>query len=218
MNETENIKGIVFDMDGVLFDSERISLKAWERAGEEIGFHDWERAHRECTGLSRTDAYVKLAELYGPNFPAQKIREKASEYFYVITAESGLPQKYYAKEILEYLKGKGYPLALASSTRRQIVERELKEGGLYDFFDFVIGGDDVTHSKPHPEIYQLACKGINVLPQEAVAIEDSINGILSAHAAGMKCVMVPDQIQPEEKTKNLLYKLCDTLEDIKNFL
>ena len=216
--QNDSIKAVVFDMDGVLLDSERISLTAWKMAGEEIGFYKTEEAHRECTGLSRSDAYEKLTELYGPDFPSKAFRDRSSVIFAQIIQKDGLPLMHYAKEILQYLKEKGYPLALASSTRREVVMREIKTAGLFDYFDYIICGDQVTHSKPDPEIYTLSCKGLNVHPEDALAVEDSINGIISAHRAGMKCLMVPDQIQPDENTKSILYKLCDSLENIKDFL
>ncbi len=212
------IEAVVFDMDGVLLDSERLSLFAWEKAAKEINFAHALEAHTACAGLSRSDAYTKLAELYGKNFPAKEFRERASVIFAEMVDTDGLPLMPYAKEILEYLKGKKYPLALASSTRRQVVLKELTLTGLVGYFDYIICGDQVTHSKPDPEIYTLSCKALSFAPENCLAVEDSFNGIISAHAAGMKCAMVVDQFIPDEKIKSLLYKLCSSLENIKDFL
>lgn len=213
-----DIKAVVFDMDGVLFDSERITRIMWRKAGEEYGIGDIETSVRDCTGSSRPDQWVYLKNKYGQDFPAKEFRERCSELFHSYVDLNGLPLMPYAGEILEYLSKKNYPLALASSTRKEAVHQELKDAGFFDYFDSIICGDEVAHSKPHPEIYSRACSNLGIESRFCVAIEDSPNGIRSAYGAGMKPIMIPDQIQPTEEIKKMLFRQCQSLEDLKTVL
>lgn len=212
------LKAIVFDMDGVLFDSERITRLMWARAGEEYHIDDVATAVKDCTGSSRPDQWVYLKKKYGEDFPAKEFRERCSELFHEYVDSNGLPLMPYAKEILEYLTEKNYPLALASSTQSKTVHKELTEAGLIGYFKTLTCGDQVQHSKPNPEIYLRACKSIGLDPSECAAVEDSPNGIRSAFIAGMKCIMVPDQIEPDEEIKRFLWKCPSSLEELKTFL
>lgn len=214
----EEIKAVVFDMDGVLFDSERITRIMWKKAGDEYGIDDVETAVKDCTGSSRPDQWAYLKQKYGQDFPAKEFRERCSQLFREYVDKDGLPLMPYAKEILEYLSQKNYPLALASSTRKETVHHELKDAGLFDFFNTIVCGDEVEHSKPHPEIYRKACRNLGIENQYCVAIEDSPNGIRSAFGAGMKPIMVPDQIQPSDEIRKMLFSLCPNLESLKNIL
>jgi len=214
----ENIKAIIFDMDGVIFDSERITRIMWKKAGAEYNLTDVEETVAEVTGRSFDDTCAYLKQKYGQDFPAVEFRTRCSTLFHDFADNNGLPFMPYAKEILQYIKDKGYILALASSTRKIVVERELKQAGIYDYFKTVTCGDMVSHSKPDPEIYLTAARTINIPPENCIAVEDSPNGILSAHRAGMKCVMVVDQIKPTDEIKSILYKLCYNLEELKDFI
>ncbi|MCH5290995.1 MAG: HAD family phosphatase [Treponema sp.] len=209
---------VVFDMDGVLFDSERISRMMWARVGTEYGLSDIDTAVRDCTGSSRPDQFVYLRKKYGADFPAEAFRERCSFLFHSYVDANGLPLMPFAREILVYLKKQGYRLALASSTQTKTVLKELGEAGLLDFFETVTCGDMVVHSKPDPEIYIRACESLGLVPRFCVAVEDSPNGVRSAYAAGMRCVMVPDQIQPDGQLRSLLWQCCASLEELMHFL
>lgn len=213
-----HIKAVVFDMDGILFDSERITRMMWAQAGAEYGISDVETAVRDCTGSSRPDQWAYLKKKYGADFPAKAFRERCSQLFHSYVKEHGLPLLPFAKETLCYVKEQGYRVALASSTKKDTVYQELSEAGFLPYFESITCGDEVTHSKPDPEIYRLSCQKLGVEPKSAIAIEDSPNGIRAAHAAGMNVVMVPDQIAPTEEIRLLLYKLCATLDEVRLFL
>ena len=213
-----NIQAVVFDMDGILFDSERITRIMWAQAAKEYGISDVETSVRDCTGSSRPDQWAYLKKKYGSDFPAVEFRERCSTLFHEYVDKHGLPLLPYAKETLSYLANKGYLLALASSTKRVTVIKELSDAGLLGYFKSIVCGDDVTHSKPDPEIYRLSCKKLGVLPEVSLAVEDSPNGIRAAFAAGMKVVMVPDQIAPTKDIEELLFKLCKSLDELRVFL
>jgi len=121
-------------------------------------------------------------------------------------------------EILTFLKENGYKIGLASSTSRHGVLGHVNRAGITDFFEVIVGGDMVEHSKPKPDIYLLACEKLGVKPENTIAIEDSPNGIRSAHAAGLKAVMVPDMIAPTPEIEALLYKKFDSLLGVRAML
>ena len=213
----DNIKAVIFDMDGVLQDSETISDITWEMAAKEWGFELNYDILQACRGSNRHDIAMKLKEFYGEDFDSVSFLNRTSEFFYQIEAEKGIPLMHYAKEILEYLKPK-YKLALASSTRGVSVRRQMTAGGLIDFFESLTTGDMVEHSKPEPEIYLKAAESIGIKPEACVAVEDSPNGVKSAYAAGMRVIMVPDKIQPDENLKKMCWKICPNLEAVKEVL
>lgn len=208
------IKAIVFDMDGVLFDTERISIGCWKQTGEEMQIENIDLAVYGCIGRNRTDIIAFFKEHYGEDFPVEEFLTRASLLTNEKIEKEGLPVMKGAKELLQYLKQHGYLIGLASSTRREKVREHLCSTGLTDYFRVIIGGDMVRHSKPMPDIYQKACSELNVKPEEAVAIEDSPNGIRSAHAAGLYPVMVPDMVAPTPEIEALLWKKCDSLSDV----
>lgn len=215
--ECTQIKAVIFDMDGVLLDSETVSWKTWEIAAQEYGLKDIKIANSKCMGTNKTDTYAILHSIYGKDFPAEQFLARTSELFYEIEKESGISLMPYAKESLEYLSKK-YTIALASSTRKEAVFRQMKNTGLFDFFKTITTGDMVIHSKPAPEIYLLALNSINVTEKEAVAIEDSPNGIKSAYNAGLRTIMIPDKIQPDDEIKNKAWKIIPSLKEISKIL
>ena len=197
------IKAFVFDMDGVLLDTESVCDRTWTLAAKDFGVNgsDAERIVSLCRGTNKkTTRQIILREL-GEGFDADGFMEATSDYFHKIDEAEGIATKPYAKECLAYLKDKGYSLALASSTRQAVVEKELKDAGLYDFFEYFVCGDMVKSSKPDPEIYQNAVDALGLKAEECVAVEDSPNGLISAKGAGLKTVMVPDRVGPDERTE-----------------
>ncbi|MDD5930202.1 MAG: HAD family phosphatase [Spirochaetales bacterium] len=214
---SEKIKAIIFDMDGVILDSETISDITWKKAAEEKGLSINDEILNACRGTNKNDTMIILKKYYGSDFDSEAFLERTSELFHMIEEKDGIPLMPYAKEILEYLKPR-YRLALASSTRGPTVERQLKTAGVIDYFETRTTGEMVIHSKPDPEIYLMACKSIGVEPAECAAIEDSLNGIKSAFAAGLNPVMVVDKIKPAEEIRKMCLEVFDSLEDLKSVL
>lgn len=214
MNE---IKAVIFDMDGVLLDSESLSDKTWEQAAQEFKISLSTETLNKCRGRNRNDTTQILKDFYGSDFPSLQFLERTSEHFFQMEQNGHLHLMPYAKECLEYLKSK-YRLALASSTRKESVYRQLTNLGLFSYFETITTGDMVVHSKPEPEIYTIACKSINENPKNCVAIEDSPNGIKSAFGAGLKTVMVPDRIKPSAKIEQLCWKIIPSLNQIQTIL
>ena len=219
MNDSkmENIKAIIFDMDGVILDSESISDITWRKAAEEKGLTVNDEILNACRGSNKNDTIQTLKKYYGSDFDSEAFLERTSILFHEIEEKDGIPLLPYAKEILSYLKTR-YRLALASSTRGPTVERQLRAAGVIDFFETRTTGEMVEHSKPNPEIYLMACKSIGVNPEDCVAIEDSLNGIRSAYAAGLKPIMVIDKVQPTEEIKKMCCNIFDSLDGLKTVL
>ena len=205
------IKAIVFDMDGVLIDTERVSSECWVEVAEEMKLGKLEEGIKGCVGLNRNDAGILMRRLYGEDFPFEEFRNNVHNRMQQSFREKGIPLKPGVKEILEYLTKSGYIVGLASSTSSKSVMEQMEKTGLKQYFQIMITGDMVEHSKPEPDIYLKACKELGVLPEEAIAIEDSPNGIRSAYRAGMKPVMVPDLIEPTPEIEAMLYKKFDSL-------
>lgn len=182
---------MVFDMDGILFDTERISCECWKEAGESLQLGDISEGIAGCVGLNRNDTNVFMHKLYGEDFPLEEFLSLARRKAGQKIAEEGLPLKEGVREILDYLTRKGYLVGLASSTAKETVMGHLERTGLAHYFKVVVTGDMVEHSKPEPDIYLKACEELGAEPAEAMAVEDSPNGIRSAYRAGMKPVMVP---------------------------
>lgn len=208
---------IVFDMDGVLFDTQKIYCRAWEEAAGVLGIPDIGEPLRRCIGMNRNDQEAILGEFYSKDFPFDDFyREKDLAFDRILSL--GVPLMKGTREILEFLKKNGAKIAIASSSRVGMVEDNLKNTGLTGFFDKIVGGNLVTHSKPDPEIYLKACELLGVKPEETFAVEDSYNGIRAASAAGMKVIMVPDVQPPTEETDALIYGKFDSLLDFMNYL
>ncbi len=212
-----NIKAIIFDMDGVILDSESISDITWRKAAEERGLSVNDEILNACRGSNKNDTIQTLKKYYGSDFDSEAFLERTAELFHQIEEKDGIPLLPYAKEILEYLKPR-YRMALASSTRGPTVERQLRAAGVIDFFETRTTGEMVEHSKPNPEIYLMACKSIGVKPEDCAAIEDSLNGIRSAHAAGLKPIMVIAKVQPTAEIRKMCAAVFDSLEEVKTIL
>lgn len=212
------ICAVVFDMDGVLLDTETMCDSTWQKACAERGLSGSSCIINECRGCSKTDTLAVLKKHFGSGFDAESFLERTSELFHIMEAEQGIPVMKGAVFALAYLKAKGYRLALASSTRGVTVRRQMQNAGLVSYFETLTTGDMVAHSKPDPEIYRIACASLGIAPEECAAVEDSPNGIKSAYGAGLKCIMVPDKIAPDENIKKLLWKQLVSLEEIPGVL
>lgn len=216
-NETLQIKAVIFDMDGVLLDSESVCDKTFLQAAKEQNIQDTKPIIDDARGMGKNSFIDFISKIYGDSVDAEKLWNRASELFHEIEETKGLSLLPYAKEILEYLKP-NYKIALATSTKRASAQRQMENAGVFNFFDVTIFGDEVSSTKPSPVIYQTACQKLNLLPENCLAIEDSYNGIKSAYDAGIKVIMVPDQVKPNDILESMCWKICNSLKELKEFL
>ena len=217
MSSTE-LQGVVFDVDGVLFDTERVSRPIWLEVAQEMGRPQVGEIYQEFIGRNRTDILQLIARRFGPDFPGEVYMRRCSAATQAYIEEHGVPLKPGVRELLSFLQQRGVPAALATSTGRERTERRLEMTGLAPFFQGIITGDQVVHSKPDPEIYLLACRCLGTDPTRTIAVEDSPNGIRSAHRAGMAVVMVPDLIAPTPELEEMLTCRCASLLELRDRL
>ena len=214
----KKFKAVVFDMDGVIFDSERCIMETWIILAEKYGIEGIEEVFLACTGTNHAKTRQICLDAYGEDFPYEKYERESSEMFHDKYDGGRLPIKPGVFELLDYLKSTGVKIALASSSRRESVVRELTEGGVIDYFDEIIAGDMVSKSKPDPQIYLKACEAIGVAPEDCYAIEDSYNGIRSAAAGKLRPIMVPDLRPADDEMKQLSVAVLDSLNDVITYL
>lgn len=214
----KKITALVFDMDGLIFDSERVVQRSWNRAGEVLGIPEMGEHIYHTIGFNvvRREEYFRAA--IREDFPMERFNELTRGFFKEIVASEGLAMKPGVKELLSYAKANGYKLAVASSSRREHAVNLLTEAGVYLYFDGSVFGDMVKHAKPDPEIYRTACEVIQAAPEETVALEDAPAGVKSAAGAGLRAIMIPDLVQPDEETMKNVWKKYDTLLDVLDLL
>ncbi len=209
---------VVFDMDGVLFDTQKVYSRTWREAADILKLPDFDEPAFQCIGRNRRDQEIILSEYYPDGFPFDEFYRLKNEIFDRHIEEDGIPLMKGTKELLEYLNGINARVAIASSSRKDVVLHHINETGLTDYFDKIVGGDMVVHSKPNPDIYLKACEELMVKPEETFAVEDSYNGIRAAAAAGMKTIMIPD-VQPRtEETDRLTFGTFGNLAAFMEYL
>ena len=211
-------EGVVFDVDGVLFNTERLMHQIWHEVGAEMGWPQPGRDYLEFVGNGRSVIFEKMLAFYGPDFPKEEFLTTCSQTLQDRVEQFGVPLKPGVREILDFLKQQNIPIAIATSTAMRRTGKRMELTGLAPYFSAMITGDQVTHGKPDPEIYLLACKALGTDPSRTLAVEDSRNGILSATAAGMPTVMIPDMIPPTPELEALLWNRFDSLSDLQNAL
>ncbi|MBE6579973.1 MAG: HAD family hydrolase [Ruminococcaceae bacterium] len=196
------MKAIVFDMDGVLFDTEKVYFEAWDRVAAEMNI-DVTEIRWKCAGHNAADIAAMFDAYFDGKVTYAEFGPRKTAAFCRILEEDGLPEKEGLHQILAFLKENGYRIALATSTRKEGAVDHLTKAGILAYFDVLTTGDMFTHGKPDPEIYLTACRLLGSDPAETYAVEDSYAGLESAHRAGMKPVMIPDLFPPTEYTRSI---------------
>ncbi len=211
----EEINAFVFDMDGLLLDTEAVYERAWIKAADMWKLPGIDAVHKSVYGFSESDTLLVLKKNYGTGFDAKGFWDLTTDIALDVMKESGVPEKAFARETLLFLKEKSCPLAVASSSSRGLVSHLLEKAGMLDLFDVIVCGDEIERAKPDPQIYLTACKKLGLNPCECAAVEDSPNGILSAYNAGLKCIMIPDRVPADDDIKKCLWKLLNNLGELK---
>ena len=209
--------GVIFDMDGLLFDTETIALRCWSEAAEALGLGSITELYPRCIGITQPKTRARWIEAWGEEsaaaFGQEILKIYDREY-----AGKPVPQMAGAAEILSALDDAGLPLAVASSTPEQRVRQHLTEAGFLARFTAVIGGDRLQRSKPAPDIFLLAGEALGIDPGRCFVLEDSFNGIRAAHAAGMRPIMVPDMMQPTEEIADLAEVVLRDLFEARDYI
>ncbi len=209
----KDTKLAIFDMDGLLIESERLIAEHWMKLAERDGL-DRDKVWAACLGsLGVTPEKVReVAHYYlGADFPYDAYQTEVEENIRKELDGGPMPVKKGAFEMLEYLKQAGIPAVVASSNPKRVVKELLDGNGLLPYFTEVFGGDAVTRSKPNPDLFLYAASSMGADPANCLVFEDSFNGIRAAHAAGMMSIMVPDLLQPTEEISALYTAKADDL-------
>jgi HAD superfamily hydrolase (TIGR01509 family) len=209
---------VIFDMDGLMFDTERIARRAWDLAMGEWGRTIPGDVYLQVVGRSRTAVQEIFLRALGSDLPIAAITDRVLALMEETFAREGVPFKPGLSELLNALEARGIPAAVASSTYRGAVLDRLSRTGLLSGFRVVVGGDEVSRSKPAPDLFREACKRLDVPPGACIVLEDSNAGIRAAHAAGTIPLMVPDMVPPAEEIQALAHRIFPSLIEVRGFL
>ncbi|PTS91201.1 MULTISPECIES: HAD family hydrolase [unclassified Caulobacter] len=217
MSFPRRVEAVVFDMDGLLLDTEIVYRAAMIEAGATFGIQFTGEIYAALVGRTNPESAVLLRGLYGEDFPVQAYFERVwNDVEDLLEAETRL--KAGVVEILDYLDDRGLPRAIATSNGMPAVERYLGRFDLQRRFHAVVAHADVTRHKPHPDPYLEAARRIGIDPAACLALEDSHPGVRAAHAAGMMTVMVPDILDPNEEMHDKCVHIADSLHVVLDLL
>ena len=208
------ISGVLFDMDGILLDTEKLYTRFWREAAIALGYPMTQEQAMGMRSLNQDAGQARLESYFGPGVSRVALRDKRIELMNAYVQVHGVDPKPGIFELLVHLKALGIPTAITTSSPLRRVHRYLDPLGLTNQFDQLCSGHDVPYGKPEPDIYLYGAKSIGVAPEECLAIEDSYAGILSAFRAGCCTVMVPDLDEPDDQAKKMLFACCDSLIDV----
>jgi HAD superfamily hydrolase (TIGR01509 family) len=212
------IDAVVFDMDGLMLDTEPLYKTAWQRALAELGHELDDAAYLRFVGRSTEDCENDLVSQLGKSFPLEAFRHRWPVLWRTCADEQGIAAKAGLHELIAFVRDKGLPLALATSSDSSFTELSLGCANLLGSFDVVVTGDQVTHLKPAPDIYLEAARRLAVDPRHCVALEDSEAGILAANRAGMVPLLVPDLRKPTEEAIEAAFRVLDSLHEARELL
>ncbi len=212
------IRGVLFDMDGLVLDSEKLYTRFWMEAANDLGYPMTFPQALGMRSLNRDLGQAKLEEYFGPGISYQEVRAHRIRLMDAYIAEHGIDLKPGIRELLDFLNTNGILCAITSSSPMENIRRHLAAHDLLACFDSLCSGYDVPNGKPAPDIYLHGAASLGLKPEECLALEDSPTGILSAYRSGCLSVMIPDLDQPEDETTALLYAKADSLTDVIDLL
>lgn len=216
--DSRSIRGVLFDMDGLVLDTEKLYSRFWRAACEAFGFSMSYEQSLKMRALNKQAGAGMLCSFFGPEADYAAIRQKRIELMDACVAREGVQIKPGIPELLAGLKARGIATAITSSSPMERIELYLGSVGLLDCFDRICSGYQVAHGKPEPDIFLFGAQQLGLTAGECLALEDSHAGLLSAHRAGCLPVLIPDLDSPNETTLPLLYALADSGLDVLELL
>lgn len=211
------VEAVIFDMDGLLLDTERLYREAIIGAAAGLGFDIPNAFYQQMIGVADEECQAMIASHFGPQFPMAQFLSDCSTRLQQLLG-AGIPVKPGATELLAELAQRAIPTALATSTRRATAVLQLREAGLHHYFKVIVTREEVTRGKPHPDLFLKAARDLAVSPRCCVVLEDSHHGIRAAHAAGTMPVMVPDLLATTDEVCELCVAVVSDLHEARTLL
>lgn len=214
----ENIEAVIFDMDGVIYDTEAFYLKHWIQVFNQYGYDMTKDIYVKAMGRGRKKVKEYFKSIYGEDLPIDEMYIKKDKLLFDSIKNNEVPLKLGALDLLKYLKSKNIKTALATSAKRERLNIQLKESPIVQYFDTIVCGDDVVNSKPNPEIFLKAAGIIKVVPEKCIVIEDSEAGIKAAYDGNMIGFHVEDLKEADDNIKENAFMLFKNLVEVKKYI
>jgi HAD superfamily hydrolase (TIGR01509 family) len=208
----------IFDMDGLLLDTERVCMQAFREACEFLSLPMHEDVYLSIIGSNSAGIKRIILNGYGADLDYEALNAEWMRRYYLVVRYRAVPLKKGVVELLSWLKSQSIPIAVATSSTHQLAATKLKYAGLLDYFEHLSTGCEVSNGKPDPEIFLLSAQRLNILPQHCLVFEDSNNGARAGVAAGMQVYQIPDLVKPCAEVTALGHTVSDSLTDVLNHL
>lgn len=208
-----DVKLCIFDMDGLIFDTESLYLEQFPKILKEYGYNLSNKQLLKTIGMNTKACKKYYLELF-PNLNFELVLNKIDNYIINASENGTLKFMKGALEIIEYFKKNNIKIAIASSSDKLKIEKFLKDKNIYQYFDLITSGEEVKESKPNPEIFITTMKKLNILNENTIILEDSYNGIRAANSSGAKAIMIPDLLKANDEMRKLSYKIYNNLEEV----
>lgn len=213
------IKAVLFDMDGLMFDTESLATKGFIEAAKKQNYNMSVAETHLVLGFKRDAIYEFYIDYFKEKgVDGKKLVDEQFDYLENVLYTTGPEKMFYLEELLIYLKKNNYKIAVASSSDIDHIENNLEKTNLRHYIDVIASGAEVHNGKPAPDVFLLAANRLGVKQEECLVLEDSKFGIQAGYAAGMKAIMIPDSIQPDEETRKIAYAVVENLKNIERLL
>ena len=212
------IKAIIFDMDGLMIDSERVTFECYQERLKDMNLTMDEEFYKTLLGKPIKGIYQRFYDVYGNDFPIENVIQDVHQLMAERFETEGVPVKKGLVELLHYLKDNNYKTIVATSSNRDRVDKILAQAKITEFFDDSICGDEVTKGKPNPEVFLKSCQNLGVNVDEAIVLEDSEAGIQASYDANIKVICIPDMKYPEKQYEEKTFKILKDLTEVTVYL
>lgn len=212
------IKAIIFDMDGLMIDSERVTFECYQERLKDMNLTMDEEFYKTLLGKTIKGIYQRFYDVYGNDFPIENVIQDVHQLMAERFETEGVPVKKGLVELLHYLKDNNYKTIVATSSNRDRVDKILAQAKITEFFDDSICGDEVTKGKPNPEVFLKSCQKLGVNVDEAIVLEDSEAGIQASYDANIKVICIPDMKYPEKQYEEKTFKILKDLTEVTAYL
>lgn len=212
------IKAIIFDMDGLMIDSERVTFECYQERLKDMNLTMDEEFYKTLLGKPIKEIYQRFYDVYGNDFPIENVIQDVHQLMAERFETEGVPVKKGLVKLLHYLKDNNYKTIVATSSNRDRVDKILAQAKITEFFDDSICGDEVTKGKPNPEVFLKSCQKLGVNVDEAIVLEDSEAGIQASYDANIKVICIPDMKYPEKQYEEKTFKILKDLTEVTAYL